>query len=1107
MPLPFVDMLHRDQYALKCALGDTKKILPLLKERGQTHFAVADYGEISNWVEQLFTCKNSGIVPILGMEIYVNNYRIRDTAAQIEDTQVEDLSTGVISRLGSMSLVERDLITQDYPIAIYARTVEGYYNIIQCHNDAQLNGVDKRPRTSDAFLKEHGKGVVAVLPTPYSEVSSLVCNGLWREAIQQYRLYESVFDRVFMAVTLVEKPEYREINDEVIRFCRHYDLPFIPVLNSHYISPDDHEAFLTVRELARLRGGISYEIEACPGMWYRDSEGVDSLYESTFKSETFTPETYREARKTLDELVGSFSLLDLDYDLKLPRFPDAEKRLREKAWAGFLKKGYDKRGKEYLDRFNYEIDNIVGAGFADYFLVLEEVYSWYGQSHITPLGRGSAAGSLVLNCIGGTGLDPIEHHLLFERFLDAERFRMIVEKGGKVSGGDCPDVDTDVATPEKDNVKRHFAEKYGETATASIGTIGMMKTKSALKDLARLYQVPPEEINQVTTEGMRGYWDEDDEVSIEQLRRDYPALDRLLQKYPKMADTFEKLHGSITSWGVHAGGVLVTDMDLTKNLPLRRGKDGQLVTCWQEGINSRELGMMGFIKFDILAIDQLNVIEHILRLIEERTGKRIDVGDIPVNDREALKQMSEGDTLCIFQFDTELAGKVAARMNGIRCFEDLGSLSTLMRPAALSNHFDVEFGKRRDSTEGIYIPECLKPFLADTYGLPIYQEHIMQAAMALAGFDKPKAYKFMKLIYKGKLHTEEEKEQWRREFVQGAQPLVKRGEVPPDYPNTFYDQILKFLGYGFCKSHAYSYAKYSAVELWLKRYYPLEFLCANLSVTGRSSEKKGNSLMKQRVGYALSRGITVYAPDVRYSGYQWTIHRGGLMAPLVNINGFGAADTALVIKSRPYDTVTSFMDKTGLTASRFDSLLFAGALDCFGDRVYLYNWYHEYYAKQKKRPADRKPQLTFEFDDFGEEASFPMKTRFSRAELDAMFEEMNGFMLHESLRAKYAGLLSTDSSVKTIVEANTRHVNKHFTLLCKIADVTPFTAKKTGTQYMRLELVDGSDSADTVMGAMQHAQHSKTLKKGNVLLLPCELADEGFYIDDLERRPPRVLEG
>ena len=664
-----------------------------------------------------------------------------------------------------------------------------------------------------------------------------------------------------------------------------------------------------------------------------------------------------------------------------------------------------------------------------------------------------------------------------------------------------------MATPEKDNVKRHFADVYGEKATASIGTVGMMKTKSALKDLARLYNVPPDEINDVTTNGMRGYWDDGDEdISIDQLRRDYPALDRLLQKYPRMADTFEKLHGSITSWGVHAGGVLVTDMDLTQNLPLRRGKDGQLVTCWQEGINSRELGMMGFIKFDILAIEQLNVIEHILRLIRERTGKELKIEDIPLDDKNALAQMGEGDTACIFQFDTELAGKVAAHMKGIHSFEDLGSLSTLMRPAALSNGFDRDFGRLREEKGGVYMPDCLKPFMASTYGLPIYQEHIMQAAMALAGFDKPTAYTFMKKIYKGKLKTKEEQEKYRKKFVEGAQPLVDRGEVRPEYPDELYSQMLAFLGYGFCKSHAASYAMYSAIELWLKYYYPLEFMCANLTVTGRSDVKKGNSLMKQRIAYALSRGLLVHGPDVRFSGTQWLISDGGLVAPLSNINGFGTSDTLLVMKNRPYATVTEFMDKTRLTASRFDSLLFAGALDCFGDRVYLYNWYHESYSKRKKRP-EAAPQLTFEFDDFGEEESFPMKTRFSRAELDAMFEEMNGFILHENLRAKYAGLLRSQTDVKTVVEANTRHVNKHFTLLCKIAETGRFTAK-SGSQYVRIELTDGSDTADTVMGAMQYSQYSKTLKKGNVLLLPCELAEkEGFYIDDLERRPARVLEG
>ena len=363
---------------------------------------------------------------------------------------------------------------------------------------------------------------------------------------------------------------------------------------------------------------------------------------------------------------------------------------------------------------------------------------------------------------------------------------------------DCPDVDSDLATNKRDLVKQHLVDRYGKECTASIGTIGTMGVKSTLRDLARLYEVPAEDINEITAHEMKSY-EENDNDTIEDIRAKFPGLNALLNEYPKMATAFEKLRGSITNWGTHAGGVLITDINLFDNLPVRVDKEGKIVTTWQEGISGRELGQMGFIKFDMLAIDQLNVIEHILDLIEKNRGKKINPYDIPLDDHKALDLMNKKDGLCIFQFDTELAGKVVKNMNGIKRFEDLPALSTLMRPAALQNGFDKLFGKLRESGETVYLPDCLKEFLEDTYGLPIYQEHIMQAAIAMAGFDKVTAYKFMKLVYKGKLHTQEEKNEWRKKFVEGCRPLVEEGKVKPDFPDKFFTQILAFLGYGFCK--------------------------------------------------------------------------------------------------------------------------------------------------------------------------------------------------------------------------------------------------------------------------------------------------------------------
>lgn len=432
---PFVDLLHRDEFSLKHALGNSKKILPLLKERGQKYFAVANYAEISNWVQQLFTCKENGIIPILGMEAFVNNFRY--SQADANKIEVTDLNSGKVSNVIELDETSRDLVTLDYPIDLYAKTVEGYYNIIKIHNDGQLNGVDKRPRTSDKFLKDHGKGIVCVLQVPFSEVGSLLFNGNESEAKEKLEFYRSIFDDTYIAISMVDDSEYSEINDLAIRFADKNGVKVVPVCNSHYINKDDQEAWEIVLKMSRMRAGaFIYEIDRTPGMFYRTREEVDELYHKHFVSDVFTEQKYEEIQSNLNNLLSEFTLLDLNYDLKLPKFDNGPEKLREKAWAGFKKKGYDKLGQKYSDRLQYELDNIIGAGFADYFLVLEELFTWYREDlhGMTAFGRGSAAGSLVLNCIGCTNVDPIKYNLLFERFLDAERFRKIVESGGKVSG-------------------------------------------------------------------------------------------------------------------------------------------------------------------------------------------------------------------------------------------------------------------------------------------------------------------------------------------------------------------------------------------------------------------------------------------------------------------------------------------------------------------------------------------------------------------------------------------------------------------------------------------------------------------------------------------------
>ena len=310
-------------------------------------------------------------------------------------------------------------------------------------------------------------------------------------------------------------------------------------------------------------------------------------------------------------------------------------------------------------------------------------------------------------------------------------------------------------------------------------------------------------------------------------------------------------------------------------------------------------------------------------------------------------------------------------------------------------------------------------------------------------------------------------------------------------------------GVAVSNSHALSYSVYSAIDLWLKAYYPLEFMCVNLSVTPPNAEKKGISLLDNRVKYCRSLGIKVFAPDVRYSSDKWIIHEGGLMAPLTNLKGFGINDYTVIVNCRPFKSITDFMDRTRLGSSKFDILCLGGALDYFGEREYLFNWFHEFYEKQGKKKKGNARQLSF-LDSFEEE--FEIKTQLSKPLQSQLFREYNGFSMEENLLVKYSKVMKDNPNVRELGEVLKSRKNKHNVVLCRIMKTSPFTSR-SGTEFMKISISDGNADGETVMKMSDYRQYERTLKEGNVLLLPIQLDDkDGFYIDNLDRIEARIIE-
>ena len=1077
----FIDFSLKTEFSIGHALGNIDKFIDVAKSNGLSHLSVSDYASVGVWVKHYFNCKKSNIIPILGMTVFVSDH---ETFSQDGEIFYKNLKTGEISLLKDVNEYSRDMSTIHYEVCLFAKNITGYYNLIKLHNLIQLNG-GSFPVISTESLLLHGDGLVCVLPIEFSEIGDKIYNN--EDPLPFYRTYSGVFDEVLLSATISSNIDV-ELFKRSLELCKGHQVKIIPVGNCRYPEKEDKEAFKMIRKVNRIRNGISFDFDDDEKMHLKtiDELKEEFLSNSSKDQELFNESVFKSLFDNLQELLNEFKVIELDTSPKMPKFPDAERILKEKAWLGLEKRGLNGK-KEYEDRLSYELDNVLRAGFADYFLFLEDVVSWYidEKKCLMSSGRGSGGGSLVLYCLRIMNIDPVKHKLLFERFLDAARLDEIISKGLKPTANDLPDADLDFSAAMKDEVKEYLVNKYGKEHVCSIGTVGYMKVKGLLKNMARVLDVPDSEINELTTIGLKDLTKDDEDLSIEELCVKYPVLKAFLRRYPMFGDTFNRLYGSINSLGKHAAGMIVSDLDLTQHLPVRVD-DGKLVSCWSEGIQGRELGMMGFVKMDFLNIETLDVIEEMMSLVKERTGKVYTFENIPLDNIHALSQLNCHNNLGVFQFDTHLANKVVDAMGGVHCFEDLASLSALMRPGALQNKFDVLFGELRKNPQDVYIPNCLKPYFEDTYGLPIFQEHAFFFAKYFVGLSNVESYNFMKTLYKAKM-VGDKIDYWKKKVIDDA---IAKGSYEisyKEYAETMFNQLLKFQNYSFNLSHAKAYSVYSAVQLWFKQNYPIEFWCASLNAVDRSKEKKGISLLDQRVRECISIGINVTPPNINKSGARWTIDGCSLIGSLVNIKGFGELDAEMIISNRPYSSVKDFLDKTKCSKTKFESLLFAGAFDDFGTRNELYNWYIKSYGEKKKQTN----QLELFFDELEEEKDDEIV--FADIELDNRFMDLNGYRLDKNLLVEYASLIKKEK-IKTIGDALKRKGGS-IRVIGKIVSMVKFTAR-SGVKWNKISLSDGVDNIEILGGERLVESYGDKVEIGKILLLNLSCTGKGFFLGD-----------
>lgn len=546
---------------------------------------------------------------------------------------------------------------------------------------------------------------------------------------------------------------------------------------------------------------------------------------------------------------------------------------------------------EYRARLEHELKVFGGSGYASIILIIADYISWAREnSVVVGPGRGSAAGSLVVYLSRITTIDPIRFGLIFERFLNPERVSL-------------PDIDTDFS--DRDAVIGYLYEKYGRNRVAKVCVPSFYKPRSAIDEFAKALHVEYKESKRITK--LIG-----DAKTFEEAIKSEPALAEIEEQNPDLFRLARQAQGFVRQVTTHPSAVIVTRGPIGSEIPMQKppglSNEGVLATGW----DGEELDSLGYVKLDILTVDNLSVINKAIALIKSRYGVEIDFYNLDITDRKTLDGFEAGETVAVFQFEEQKSVSILKQLNNIT-FEEVCAVNALIRPG-----IDVpRFIKARNSGEVSYLIPALEPILRETYGVIIYQEQVMRICVDVCGFTMAEADKFRKIIAKTSNQSKDFSSEDRGKFYAG---YVSKGH-PEEKFDELWSMILACQSYLFNKSHGYAYGYIAYADMYLKRHYPIEFMCAAL-------QTKSRELFVKECGRL---GIKVIPPSVNSSGETYEIEGDSIRVGLGCLKHIGSK-AKIIIQRRPFNDEFDFLERAKPNQKQIESLCYSGALDCFSDR-------------------------------------------------------------------------------------------------------------------------------------------------------------------------------
>ncbi len=913
--------LHTD-YSLLDGACDIDKLVGRVKELGMPAVAMTDHGNIFGAFHFFHAAKSAGVKPIIGCELYV--------------CKKDDHNTDRMPPEGD---------TYNH-LVVLAENEEGYRNLARITSEASLHGFYYKPRISKRFLAEHARGLIGLSGCLKGEVAERLMEGKYDAAQQAAGQFADIFGKPNFYVEIQNQGLEQEqtINPALHKLAHELDLPLVATNDSHYLCEDDWHA---------------QDVMVCiqTGKYVQDTNRMKfqtrHFYVKSYQEMLqMFPDTPEVLRRTLDiaercnlklekirnpfphfEVPPGFSLDSYFEHIAREGFARRLNTIRDLERQGRLKHTIS----DYEQRLVREIDIIRQMQFSGYFLIVWDFIRWAKDRGI-PVGpgRGSAAGSLVSYSMEITDLDPLQHELLFERFLNPERVSM-------------PDIDVDFCMNRRAEVINYVTQKYGRDNVAQIITFGTMMAKAAIKDVGRAMQIPYSDVDRIAKMVPATL-----NITLERALKDSPPLQQAYDseaQVKELIDTARRLEGMVRNAGVHAAGVVISPQPLLELVPLHKTKNGEIVTAF----DMKAIEKMGLLKMDFLGLTTLTILDDALKLVKQVHGQDLHWNTIALDDKETYEKVfHSGLTSGVFQFESHGMRDVLRRYRP-NSVEDLTALNALYRPGPIQggmidDFIERKWGRRKAEYE---LPE-LEPILRETLGVIVYQEQVMQIANRLAGYSLGEADLLRRAM--GKKKAEEMAAQ-RERFMQGA---AERG-IPARKVEKIFDLMEQFAGYGFNKSHSAAYALLAYQTAYLKTHYPVEFMAALLtSVTGSTDD------VVKYINECREMGIAVEPPDINVSDANFTPHGKAIRFGLAAIKNVGQnAIESIVAARKKLEQFRSFydfcenVDLRLLNKRVVESLIKSGAMDSLGRRKQLFD------AVDKAMDRGQKTQRDIEAGQHG----------------------------------------------------------------------------------------------------------------------------------------------